>query len=199
VLAGQSERPLLATKVGAEHADGRLIAAQRPEQLRAQVHANLTSLSVEQLDLVYLRRLDTPPGIIAEGEQIVDFDSQLAELTALRDAGLIAAIGLSSVSVEQTRAALPAGIVAVQNAYGVLDRSAANTDWRGFPTSRSAPPFQHDQRHTRIPPSRQSPKSSRFPPPRSRSRGCSPDTPTRCSSPAPPTPATFKTTSRSAS
>jgi pyridoxine 4-dehydrogenase len=124
VLAGRSERPLLATKVGAEHADGRLIAAQRPEQLRAQVHANLTSLSVEQLDLVYLRRLDTPPGIIAEGEQIVDFDSQLAELTALRDAGLIAAIGLSSVSVEQTRAALPAGIVAVQNAYGVLDRTA---------------------------------------------------------------------------
>jgi pyridoxine 4-dehydrogenase len=121
VLAGQSERPLLATKVGAEHADGRLIAAQRPEQLRLQVHANLTSLSVEQLDLVYLRRLDTPPGIIAEGEQIVDFDSQLAELTALRDAGLIA---LSNVSVEQTRAALPAEIVAVQNAYGVLDRTA---------------------------------------------------------------------------
>jgi pyridoxine 4-dehydrogenase len=123
-LAQRPERPLLATKVGAEHVDGTLIAAQQPGQLRAQVHANLTSLGVEQLDLVYLRRLDNPPGIIAEGEQIVDLDSQLAELAALRDAGLIAAIGLSSVSVEQTSAALPAGIVAVQNAYGVLDRTS---------------------------------------------------------------------------
>src|SRR5690349_21164032 len=41
---------VLATKVGAARdADGKLIAAQRPHQLRAQVDANLKALGVEQV------------------------------------------------------------------------------------------------------------------------------------------------------
>ena len=115
---------LLATKVGAERdGDGALVAAQRPEQLRAQVHANLRSLRAERLAVVNLRRLDGPPGVVAAGDQLVDLDSQLAELGALRDAGLIDAIGLSAVAAHQLADALPAGIACVQNAYGVLDRA----------------------------------------------------------------------------
>ncbi len=124
-LAPYPEELVLATKVGAARGrDGALVAAQRPYELRAQVEANLTSLGVERLDVVNLRRLDVRPGIVAEGEQVVDLEDQLAELVALRDAGRIAAIGLSAVSAEQLERALPAGIACVQNGYGVLDRSA---------------------------------------------------------------------------
>jgi hypothetical protein len=56
--------------------------------------------------------------------QLVALDDQLAELTALRDAGKIGGIGLSNVSAEQLGQALPAGIACVQNLYSVLDRSA---------------------------------------------------------------------------
>lgn len=63
-------------------------------------------------------------GIRAEGDQLVDLDSQLAELVALRDEGKIGGIGLSNVSADQVRQALPAGIACVQNSYSVLDRAA---------------------------------------------------------------------------
>jgi pyridoxine 4-dehydrogenase len=116
---------VLVSKVGADHdPDGTPVPAQRPEQLRAQVDANLAALGVEQVDVVNLRRLDTQPGLIAEGDQLVAMDDQLAELTALRDAGKIGAIGLSNVSAAQLRQALPAGIACVQNNYSVLDRAA---------------------------------------------------------------------------
>jgi hypothetical protein len=88
------------------------------------VEANLDSLGTDRLGVVNLRRVDAPPGIIAEGEQVVDLDDQLAELTALRDAGKVGGIGLSNVSAAQLRQALPAGIACVQNSYSALDRSA---------------------------------------------------------------------------
>jgi pyridoxine 4-dehydrogenase len=116
---------VLVSKVGAERdGDGKLIPAQRPEQLRAQVEANLAGLGAQQVGVVNLRRLDARPGITAEGDQQVDLDDQLAELTALRDAGKIGGIGLSNVSADQLRRAQPAGITCVQNAYSVLDRIA---------------------------------------------------------------------------
>jgi pyridoxine 4-dehydrogenase len=116
---------VLVTKVGADRdADGRLGPAQRPAQLRDQVEANLATLGVERIGVVNLRRLDAQPGIIAEGDQVVDLDAQLAELSALRDAGKIGGIGLSNVSADQLRRALPAGIACVQNSYSVLDRAA---------------------------------------------------------------------------
>jgi pyridoxine 4-dehydrogenase len=50
---------VLVSKVGAERdGRGKLVPAQRPEQLRAQVEVNLATLGVEQLGLVNLRRLD---------------------------------------------------------------------------------------------------------------------------------------------
>jgi len=124
-LAPYPDDLVLASKVGADRdADGRLVPAQRPEQLRAQVEANLAALGVEQVGVVNLRRLDAAPGIIAEGDQLVDLDDQLAELVALRDAGKIGGVGLSNVSADQLEHAVPAGIACVQNLYSVLDRTA---------------------------------------------------------------------------
>ena len=114
---------VLATKVGAEHVAGsHLVAAQRPEQLRSAVEANLRSLGVDRLDVVNLRRMDRTPGVLATGDQVVDLDSQLAELAAMRDEGTVGAIGLSNISLGQLHHALPVGIVCVQNAYSVIDR-----------------------------------------------------------------------------
>src|SRR5206468_13020536 len=92
---------LVATKVGADPDPGGpvpLRLAQRPEQLRASVEDNLRSLGTERIALVNLRRADRRPGLLAEGDQLVDLDDQLAVLTALRDEGKIGAIGLSSVT-----------------------------------------------------------------------------------------------------
>ncbi|HEY1915092.1 MAG TPA: aldo/keto reductase [Streptosporangiaceae bacterium] len=115
---------VLVSKVGAEHDErASLVAAQRPEQLRAAVEANLRRLQTGQLAVVNLRRLDAAPGIVATGDQLVDLDSQLAELMALRDEGKVGGIGLSNVSLDQLRQAMPAGIVCVQNLYNLLDRS----------------------------------------------------------------------------
>jgi pyridoxine 4-dehydrogenase len=119
-----AESLALVTKVGAERAGKTLVAAQRPEQLRAQVEANLTTLGTDHLAAVNLRRADAPPGIVAEGDQRVDLDAQLAELIALRDEGKIGGIGLSAVTAAQLRQALPAGIVGVQNLYSLVDRTA---------------------------------------------------------------------------
>ncbi|MEV6847932.1 aldo/keto reductase [Actinoplanes sp. NPDC051411] len=119
-----AESLAVVTKVGAERAGATLVPAQRPEQLRAQVEANLTTLGTDHVAVVNLRRADAPPGIVAEGDQRVDLDAQLAELIALRDEGKIGGIGLSAVTADQVRQALPAGIVGVQNLYSLLDRSA---------------------------------------------------------------------------
>ena len=109
---------VLVSKVGAERdADGGWVHAQRPQQLRAGVEANLSSLAVGRLDVVNLR-------LLAAGEAgDVDLDDQLAEMVALRDEGKIGAIGISNVTTDQLRRALPVGLACVQNPYSVLDRS----------------------------------------------------------------------------
>ncbi|MFB7438040.1 aldo/keto reductase [Streptomyces mirabilis] len=116
---------LVVTKVGADpNPGGRLPLrlAQRPEQLRASVEDNLRSLGVDRLPVVNLRRLDTGPGLRPEGDQVVGLDDQLAVMTALRDEGKVGAIGLSSVTLDGLRRALPAGIACVQNAYSLVSR-----------------------------------------------------------------------------
>jgi aryl-alcohol dehydrogenase-like predicted oxidoreductase len=116
---------LVVTKVGADPDPGGrlpLRLAQRPDQLRASVEDNLRSLGVDQLPVVNLRRLDSGPGLRPEGNQVVGLDDQLAVMTTLRDEGKIGAIGLSSVTFDGLRRALPAGIACVQNAYGLVSR-----------------------------------------------------------------------------
>ena len=114
---------LLVSKVGAERGRDGLVPAQQPLQLRAQVEANLRRLDVDRLAAVNLRRLDKGPGLVASGDQVVDLDDQLAEMVAMRDEGKIDGIGLSNVTLDQLRAAEPVGIVCVQNAYNLLERS----------------------------------------------------------------------------
>ncbi len=115
---------VLVSKVGAQRDEhGGWASAQRPEQLRAGVEANLLSLEVEQVDVVNLRlHSDGHGGEGNSGE--VDLDSQLAEMVVLRDEGKIGAIGVSNVSLDQLRQAMPAGLACVQNAYSLLDRSS---------------------------------------------------------------------------
>lgn len=116
---------LVVSKVGADpDPDGPipLRPAQRPEELRSSVEDNLESLGLEQIPVVNLRRLETGPGLRAEGDQAVDIDDQLAAMITMRDEGKIGAIGLSSVTPATLRRALPAGIACVQNAYSLVTR-----------------------------------------------------------------------------
>ncbi|MFF9496844.1 aldo/keto reductase [Streptomyces flaveolus] len=116
---------LIVSKVGAVSDPGGpfpLRVAQRPEELRAGVEANLATLGIDRIPVVNLRRMDSGVTIPFPDDQKVDLDDQLAELTALRDAGKIGAIGLSSVSLDVLRRALPAGIACVQNAYSLVAR-----------------------------------------------------------------------------
>ncbi|MFC8570144.1 aldo/keto reductase [Streptomyces sp. NPDC057245] len=123
-LAGVDDA-LVVSKVGADPDPGGprpLRTAQRPEELRASVEDNLRSLGTDRIDVVNLRRLDIGPGLRAEGDQVVDLDDQLAVLTALRDEGKVGAIGLSAVTTDVLRRALPAGVVCVQNSYSLVSR-----------------------------------------------------------------------------
>jgi pyridoxine 4-dehydrogenase len=125
-LAPYRDDLVIVSKVGAAHLTGGPIplrAAQKPAELRAAVEDDLRQLGLDCIPVVNLRRLDLGPGLAAEGDQVVDLDDQLVEMTTLRDQGKIGAIGVSNVPLEILRQALPAGIVCVQNTYSLLDRS----------------------------------------------------------------------------
>jgi pyridoxine 4-dehydrogenase len=125
-LAPYRDDLMIVSKVGARSAPGAdvpLALAQKPAELRAAVELDLDTLGLDRVPMVNLRRADIGPGLVAEGDQIVDLDDQLAEMIALRDEGKIRAIGISNVSLETIRRAAPAGIVCVQNAYSLLDRT----------------------------------------------------------------------------
>jgi pyridoxine 4-dehydrogenase len=126
-LAEHRDELFLATKVGARSTpEGPfpMTAAQKPQELRDSVEINLRTLGTDRLDLVYLRRMDARPGLIAEGDQQVALEDQIAELLALREEGKVVGIGLSHVSLEQVQHALARGaqVQAVQNIYNLLDR-----------------------------------------------------------------------------
>jgi aryl-alcohol dehydrogenase-like predicted oxidoreductase len=110
------EQLVLVSKVGAARdGQGQWLEAQRPEQLRAGVEANLRALDVEQLPVVNLRRYP---------ETTISFDEQLDAMIALHDEGLIGGVGLSNITLAQYLAARERTEVAcVQNAYSVTNRS----------------------------------------------------------------------------
>src|SRR3954454_10561966 len=105
----------LATKVGARRDDaGGVLPAQRPDELRAGVEANLRSLRVERLDLVNLRLV---------GSSVDPLEEQLGTLEDLRREGKLGLIGLSNVDrVQVERAVELVDVAEIQNLYNVVDR-----------------------------------------------------------------------------
>src|SRR3954449_8371502 len=78
----------LVTKVGARRdRAGRVLPAQRPDELRAGVEANLRSLAVERLDLVNLRLVGTGQA------NAVALEAQLLALEDMRKEGKLELIG----------------------------------------------------------------------------------------------------------
>src|ERR1700760_281427 len=65
---------VIVSKVGAAHTDDGpvpLRAAQKPEELRAAVEADLDQLGIDCVPVVNLRRLDPGPGLTAARDQSV--------------------------------------------------------------------------------------------------------------------------------
>jgi len=108
----------LATKVGARRDDaGGVLPAQRPDELREGVEANLRSLRVERLDLVNLRLVAGPP------DAAVALEEQLSALVDMRQEGKLDLIGLSNVDRATVRRTLDVVYVAgIQNGYSIVDR-----------------------------------------------------------------------------
>ncbi|MGX6446679.1 aldo/keto reductase [Patulibacter sp. S7RM1-6] len=109
----------LVTKVGTRRDEaGAWLPAQTPEELRADVEANLRALGVERMDLVNLRRMDD------FGFGDVPLAEQLGALQDLREEGKLDLIGLSTVSRETLEEGLAlTAIAGVQNPYSLLNRS----------------------------------------------------------------------------
>lgn len=100
---------LLRTGPGEWHAYG------RPEYLRQQCEQSLRKLGVERIDLFQLHRVDPQ----------VPADEQFGALGDLQAAGMIAAVGLSEVGVEQIdRARTVVDVTTVQNRYNLADRGS---------------------------------------------------------------------------
>jgi aryl-alcohol dehydrogenase-like predicted oxidoreductase len=108
----------LVTKVGARRDDaGGVLPAQRPDELRDGVEANLRSLAVERLDLVNLRLVET------RRDAAVPLEEQLSALDDMRQEGKLDLIGLSNVDRAQAQRALQlVDVAGIQNGYSVIDR-----------------------------------------------------------------------------
>ena len=109
----------LVSKVGARRDEsGHMMLWDDPDQLRAGIEENLATLGVEQLTAVNLR-------LIENAVPDARFIDQLGALTAARDEGLIAGVGISNVSLAHLQRAVEVtDIVCVQNAYSLADRSS---------------------------------------------------------------------------
>jgi aryl-alcohol dehydrogenase-like predicted oxidoreductase len=109
------EHLVLVSKVGAARDErGNWLEAQTPDALRAGVEANLRSLELDQIPVVNLRR---------HPETTVPYDEQIDAMKSFRDEGLIGAVGLSNVTLDQYLAARSTtDIACVQNMYNLADR-----------------------------------------------------------------------------
>jgi aryl-alcohol dehydrogenase-like predicted oxidoreductase len=115
----------LVSKVGAKRDDtGAWLPAQEPDELRADIEENLSTLGVDKLAAVNLRiHAGDPSSVPAVDREL--FDRQLTAMIKARDEGLIGGIGLSSIGPDHLRIALErTEIVTVQNAYNLVDRTA---------------------------------------------------------------------------
>jgi pyridoxine 4-dehydrogenase len=107
----------IVSKVAARRDDvGAVLRYDEPDQLRAGIEENLTTLGVERLAAVNLRLMDgSAPG--------ARFDAQLAALVSARNEGLIDGLGLSNISRDHlVQAVAQTDIVCVQNLFNVGDQ-----------------------------------------------------------------------------
>lgn len=127
-LAPYPEDVLFVSKLGGARRDnGDWYAANHADQLREGAERELSLLGLPQLPVVHLRWMPADGG--------ATFEEMLASFLGLHQDGLIGAIGLSNVSVDQLDRTLDAGIdvATVSNAYGpgsrehdrLLDRCTA--------------------------------------------------------------------------
>ena len=109
----------LVSKVGARRDDqGGWLVWDEPDELRQGIEDNLRSLEVDRLAAVNLRLMETD-------EPDEKFADQLGAMIQAKDDGLIAGVGLSTVTEAHLRHALEqTEIACVQNSYNVLDRSS---------------------------------------------------------------------------
>lgn len=114
--AGDAGDLVIATKAGLTRTGpGQWIPVGRPSYLRQQCELSLRRLGLEQIPLFQLHRIDPD----------VPLADQVGTLKELQDEGKIAHIGLSEVSVEETRAAREiAEIATVQNLFNLAKRDA---------------------------------------------------------------------------
>jgi pyridoxine 4-dehydrogenase len=121
------ENLALVSKVGgARDEQANWVPAQQPGELREQIEDNLHSLGTDRLAAVNLRVFagESPnaPAVVEDRDL---FERQLATMIKARDEGLIAGIGLRSISLEHLQIALDrTEIVCVQNAYNLVDRTS---------------------------------------------------------------------------
>lgn len=111
----------LVSKVGARRDEaGGWLPWDAPDELRQGIEDNLASLEVEQLAAVNLRVLDAAP---PEPDQ--KFADQLGAMIQAKDEGLIAGVGLSTITEAHLRYALDqTDIACVQNPYNLLQRDS---------------------------------------------------------------------------
>jgi pyridoxine 4-dehydrogenase len=118
-LIGEALAPygdmVIATKAGLERPKPNVWTSQgRPDYLRERLHNSLRLLKVERIDLWQLHRIDPK----------VPRDEQFGVIAEFLREGLIAAAGLSQVSIEEIEAAREVFPVAtVQNRYNLTDRA----------------------------------------------------------------------------
>lgn len=115
----------LVSKVGARRDDtAAWTPAQEPDELRADIEENLRTLDIDRLAAVNLRIHAGDPSAIGPVDRDL-FDRQLTAMIQARDEGLMAGIGLSSITIEHLQIALDrTEIVTVQNAFNLVDRTS---------------------------------------------------------------------------
>ena len=96
----------LVSKVGGDRDEqGNWLPAQQPDDLRRGIEDNLRTLAADRLAAVNLRVMGAGDDPSSPGEVDSElFDRQLSAMIKARDEGLIAGIGLSSISLEIGRA-----------------------------------------------------------------------------------------------
>lgn len=112
---GARDEVTVATKGGLTRPQGRWDHDGTPAHLRRACEHSLRMLGTERIDLYQLHAPDPR----------VPFADSVGEVARLYEEGLVAAVGLSNVSVIQVQAALAlVPVTSVQNRYNPWDRSA---------------------------------------------------------------------------